>query len=76
MPFDMAVEKPNSRVVGLEAEDDVTIWAEDEGISSHWGCRVHGLAAVGGIKGTGFFFRTGDGLESMTVEMKGVLPGI
>ena len=76
VPFDVAVEKPDTWVVGLESQDDVSIWSQDESISSHRNCGIIGLAGVRCIEVTGFFVGSRDGLEIVAVKMEWMLSGI
>jgi hypothetical protein len=35
MPFYVAVEEPDARVVGAEAEDYVAVWTHEDGVAAH-----------------------------------------
>lgn len=72
MPLDMAVKQPNTRVIGLEAQDDIAVGVEDEGISSHGDGGEGGGGNVGVLKGASFFFGAVEGLEVVPVEMEGM----
>lgn len=66
------VEGIHTRIIGLEAHDDVAIRPHDEGISPH---RHFDKVALGEIligKRTGFFLGAVNGLESVAVEMDGM----
>lgn len=72
MPLNVAVEEPDTGVVGLESQNHVTIGPDDERIATH------GLLGVGFdadalvLKGAGLLLGAVDGLEVVTVEMEGV----
>jgi len=76
MPFDVTVEEPYSRVISLEAENNISIRSQDEGISSHRGRRVIDLARVCSIKITSLFLGSSDGLEVVAMEMERMLSGV
>ena len=66
MPFDMAMEEPNARIVGAEAHDNVAIWTHHEGVAAHgyfWKCRVTDIVPC-------VVIGTCDGLEGVAVEME------
>ena len=68
MPLDMAVEEPDTGVVGAEAEDDVAVRVYHEGVATH-GDGGKGLVhdVVAGVRG-----RADDGLEVVAVQVEGV----
>ena len=72
VPFNVAVEEPDARVIGSEPQDHVAVWADHEGIAAH-GHLGEGL--VVDIR-TGLFGGADDGLESVAVEMEGVFAGV
>lgn len=74
MPFDVAVEKPDAWVVGFEPEDKVAEGIDHESVSSHR--RPGRLSGVGRIVGPSIWVGTRDCLESVTVKVEGVFPGV
>lgn len=72
VPFDVAVEKPDTRVVRDEADDEVTRRASHEDVTAHGDRGERVVTAVS----TGVVIRANDGLELMTVKMERVLSGI
>ena len=68
MPLDVAVEEPDAWVIGLEAEDGISVGAHGDGVAPH---RVSGQRLVV-YEIAGFFLGTHDGLEGVAVEMEGV----
>ena len=69
MPFDVAVKEPDAWVIGAEAQDDVAVGPDHEGVATH-GNGGEGLVAdvvtciVGGA---------GNGLEVVPMQVEGVL---
>jgi len=76
MPFDVAVEEPNTRVVRLEAQHNVAERVQDEGIAAHGSRAIDGLRGVRDVKEAGIIIGAGDGLEVVAVEVKGVFARI
>jgi hypothetical protein len=72
----MAVEKPDTWVVGCEAQDDVPGGTQDECVAAHGDGGVGSFGGVGGVEGAGVFGGAGDGLEVVAVEMEGMFAGI
>lgn len=70
------MEKDVTRVVGLEAHDNVAVGPDDEGVSSHGNGLVVALGEGLVFKSTGFFLRAVDGLEGVAVEMERVATGV
>lgn len=62
----------HTRVISLEAHDNVAIGPDDEGISSHGHARVVALRETLVLKSTSFLFRAVNGLEGVAVKMEGV----
>ena len=71
VPFDVAVEEPDARIVSFESEDEVALRVDGEGISPHG--RLWEGSRIGRIVGTGIGLGACHGLESVAVEMEGVL---
>ena len=69
VPFDMAVEEPDARVVGAETNDEVAVGSDHEGVAAH-GDGGEGLVAD---VVAGFLLGADDGLEVVAVEVEGVL---
>lgn len=72
VPFDVAVEEPDARVIGAEAQDYVAVWADHEGIAAHGD---GGESAVAGV-GAGGVVGADEGLEGVAVEVEGVFAGV
>ena len=72
MPFDVAVEKPDARVIRPESQDEIAIWSSHDSIAAHWDLGEGLIVDIG----ASFFRRADDGLESVTVEMKWMFAGI
>lgn len=70
------MEEPNTRVVGLEPNNQVSIWMQNKSVTSHWDCWVIGLRGVGSIKDTSLICCADKGLEVVTVEMEGMLSAV
>ena len=68
----MAVEEPDARVIGAEAQDDIAAWADHEGIALHGYSREGFVADVVSC----VFGGADDGLEGVPVEMEGVFAGV
>ena len=47
VPLNVAVEEPDTGVVGAEAQDKVAVWVDEDGVASHW--RGRGRRGVGGV---------------------------
>lgn len=62
-----AYEKPDARVVGLEAQDYVAVWSYEDGVSAHWGLCEGGLCAVFWVECACFVFGACDYLEGVAV---------
>ncbi len=77
VPFYVAVEEPDTGVVGAEAEDDVAVWVDHYGVAFH-GCGGEGGGGGGGVGvgvgvvGAGVGGGADDGLEGVAVEVEGV----
>lgn len=74
VPFNVAVEEPDTWIIGLEPEDKVAVRINGQGVSSHgifWK-----LSCIGGVVGAGVWVGTRYNLESMTVKMERVFPAI
>ena len=68
VPFDMAVEEPDARVIGAETDDEVAVGADHEGVAAHGDggeCLVADVVSR-------FFLGADDGLEVVAVEVEGV----
>ena len=63
VPLYVAVEEPDPRVVGAEAEDGVAVWSHHDGISLH---RDPGKGFVADVD-AGAFVGAYDGLEGVPV---------
>lgn len=75
VPFDVAVEEPDTGVVGAESDHKVAARSHHEGIPAHRDLRqvcVCGDVAGGEVV-SGVFVGTHDDLEAVAVEVKGVL---
>jgi hypothetical protein len=55
LPFNVAMEEPNARVVGAEAEDSVAVWSHEDSVSPHRGFGKCGSDGGIGTISTGFF---------------------
>lgn len=72
LPFKMAMEEPDARVVGHETENHVSVWSDEDGIATHGDsreCDVVGVVAF-------VICRAGDDLEVMSVKMERMLSWI
>lgn len=69
VPFDVAVEEPDAWVVGAEADDEVAIRADHEGVAAHGDGGEGFVADVV----SGFLLGADDGLEVVAVKVEGVL---
>lgn len=74
VPFDVAVEEPDAGVVGAEAEHDVAVGVDEDGVAAHGRRREGGY--VGGVVEAGVVVAAVDYLEGVAVEMEGVFSGI
>ena len=68
MPFDVAVEQPDTWVVCSEPQDHVAVWSDHEGVAAHWYLREGLVVDIS----TSLFGRADDCLESVAVEMEGM----
>lgn len=59
-------------VIGAETQNNVAVRSHHEGVSSHWN---FGESTVIGVEAC-LFFRADNGLESVSVQMEGMLAGI
>lgn len=66
------MKEEHTRVISLEAHDNVAIGPDDEGISSHRHARIVTLREILVLKGTSLLFRAVNGLEGVAVKMEGV----
>ncbi|KAH3662871.1 hypothetical protein OGATHE_004447 [Ogataea polymorpha] len=78
MPFNVAVEKPNTWIVGLESDHKVRVWVHVKNVSSHWVLRrsiwgrfVVRLRSIVRERWTSL-----DNLEHVTVQVERMLTGI
>lgn len=83
MPLDVAVEEPHARVVGAEAQRDVAVGVNEDGVAAHgdrWvrgcGCVVEEHRLVVRVVEAGGFGGSGDELEVVRVQVEGVLAGV
>jgi len=69
MPLNMAMEDPNTGVIGSETHDEMAIRSHEDDVSSHGFGWVHHRAIGHGfrIEVARFFFTAKDRLESMAV---------
>jgi len=74
VPFDVAVEEPDTRVIGLEPEDKMAERIDHKSVSSHG--HPWRLSSVGRIVRASVWIGTHYGLEYVTVKMKGMFPGV
>lgn len=65
-------EKRRIWIIGTEAEDEVSVRSDEDGISLHWN---FGEGFVVGVV-AGAIGRTHDCLEDVAVEMEGVAAGV
>lgn len=72
MPFDVAVEEPDAWVVGAEAQDEVAVWADEDGVAAHWDGVLRGGRRGRGVVGTCFCVAADEDLEGVAVEVEGV----
>lgn len=70
VPFNMAVEEPDSGIVGPETEHDVSVGTHEHGVPTHRGGGKVGVVVF--IVETDFLVRAQDYLEGVAVEMEGV----
>jgi hypothetical protein len=72
LPFDVAVEEPDTGVIGAETQDDVPVWADEDGVAPHgcvgWGCVI----GVCGVVESCVVVAAGNDLEGVAVEVEGV----
>lgn len=66
------MEEAHTRVISLEAHDNVAIGPDDEGVSSHGHTRVVALRDTLVLKSTSLLFRAVNSLEGVAVKMEGV----
>ena len=78
MPFDMAMEQPNAGIVAREAHDDVSVRANDEGITAHRGLGKGETTIRNGfwVPVSSVVVTTSNGLEGVAVEMERVFAGV
>lgn len=85
MPVDVAVEEPDTGIVGNKADDEIALGGEHESISSRRGGRESrvvvgivrdGVAVQIVVEGGAVRRRPIDNLEVVPVEMEGVRAGI
>ncbi|TKW49549.1 hypothetical protein CTA1_5576 [Colletotrichum tanaceti] len=73
VPLYVAVEQPHAGVVGAEADDEVAVALDEEGVAAH-GVAGEGEAGAGAVReGAGVLFGAVDDLELVAVQVKGVL---
>lgn len=65
MPLDVAVEEPHARIIGAEAQDDVAVWIDEDGVAAHGGGGEGGVVVW--IVEACFFFAAVDELEGVAV---------
>lgn len=63
---------PHTWVVGLEAQDNVAVGIDDEGVAAHGGAGEILLGDAGILPDTGLLLGAVDGLEGVAVEMEGM----
>ena len=68
VPLDMAVEEPDTWIIGAEAHHDVAARWDHEGVAPHGHCRESFVADVVAC----VFGGADDGLEGVPVEMERV----
>jgi len=68
VPFDVAMEEPDTRIIGPETEDHVPVWSDEDGIPAHWGFGESDIICVITL----IRRRAGDDLECMAVQVEGV----
>ena len=73
VPLDVAVEEPDTRVVGAEAEDGVAVGVDEDGVATHGRCGE--VRGSGGVVEAGFVLAAVDDLEGVAVEMERVSEG-
>lgn len=71
MPLDVAVEEPHAWVVGAEAQDDVALGSDEDGVAAHGRGREGGV--IGSIVESCFFGAAVDRLEDVAVQVERVL---
>lgn len=92
MPFDVAAEKdvstvcawsalnlleePDSRIVSLETEYNMSFRVQDECISSHRNRWILRLGCICWVKTSGRFLRASDGLKIVTMKVERMLSGV
>lgn len=72
MPFDVAMEQPDTRVICSEPQDHVAVRSHHNGITAHW---YLGEGFVVDI-GTGLVGGPDDCLEGVAMEMEGMFTGV
>lgn len=70
MPFNVTMEQPDAWVLGAEAQHNVSIRTDEDGVSAHG--HGGGSGGVGGIVVAGFFVRSRNELEFVAVKMEGM----
>jgi hypothetical protein len=76
MPFDVAMEQPNTRVVSGKAKDQMAIGLHNHSVSPHWGSRIVVLGRVPSVEVSRIGFGSRNGLEVVAVKMEWVLTSI
>ena len=69
----MAVEQPDARIIALEAQHEVAIRADDDGVAAHGHGRELGGRDARVGKGPRVVVGAPDGLEVVPVQVEGVL---
>lgn len=71
MPVDMAMEEGDARIIDLEADDDVAVFVDEEGVAAHWRLGEDGVR--GRSEGWSFAWSgagTLDYLDSVRVDVE------
>lgn len=68
MPFDVAVEEPNTRVVGLESKNYVPVRSHEDSVPTHR--RLGECGSIRSVVCAGLFLRTRNDLECVAVQME------
>ena len=78
MPLNMAMEEPDTRIVGSKSHNEMAVGSDKNDVSSHGLGRIHhGSIGDGlGIKVAGLFLTTENGLEGVAVQMEWMLARI
>lgn len=75
MPLDVAMEQPDTGVVGLEADGNVLLGGDEDSVTAG-GVGAVNVARVRTRSGVVLASAASDNLEDVTVEMEGVVTGI